>query len=131
LWSPPIILDDPARGATCRGDAALAKHKYCHEVDGLRPAVETYRGASASAASGRVWSWRVTTTIGSSSSRRYERFTDEARALERWNKLVGDRARVAPASIAACRRCPKLLEPGTKSVQAFPSMPTPSSACTC
>ena len=52
--------------------------------------------------------------------KRYERFSDDARALERWNQLIGERTKLAPASAeatAALRARP--LEPGTKSMQAF------------
>lgn len=52
--------------------------------------------------------------------KRYERFSDEARAIERWNQLIGERTKLAPASaeaMAALRARP--LEPGTRSMQAF------------
>lgn len=46
--------------------------------------------------------------------RRYERFSDDARAVERWNQLVADRAKRAPAATST-----RALEPGTRSVKAF------------
>ena len=52
--------------------------------------------------------------------KRYERFTDDARAVERWNQLVGERMKISPespAAAAALRGRP--LEPGTRSVKAF------------
>jgi hypothetical protein len=102
-------------------DAELAKHKYCHEVDGPRPEVETYPRCERV---GSEWgeSWVVARYEDDRlvELRRYERFTDEARATERWNQLVGDRAKVSPASTEASQALrSKLLEPGTKSVQAF------------
>jgi len=52
--------------------------------------------------------------------RRFERFSDDARAVERWNQLVGARAKVAPASDAAGKQlAARGLEPGTRAVQAF------------
>jgi len=52
--------------------------------------------------------------------KRYERFSDDARAVERWNQLVNDRTKLSPesaAATAALRGRP--LEPGTRSMKAF------------
>jgi hypothetical protein len=52
--------------------------------------------------------------------KRYERFSDDTRAVERWNQLVGARMKISPesaAATAALRSRP--LEPGTRSVKAF------------
>jgi hypothetical protein len=52
--------------------------------------------------------------------KRYERFSDDARAVERWNQLVADRMKLSPESpeaTAALRSRP--LEPGTRSMKAF------------
>jgi len=53
--------------------------------------------------------------------RRFERYTDDGVALERWNQLVAARAQLTPETpdaLAALReRGP--LEPGTRSVKAF------------
>lgn len=52
--------------------------------------------------------------------RRFERFSDDARAVERWNQLVGDRAKVAPPSDDASHQLGvKGLEPGTRALKAF------------
>lgn len=52
--------------------------------------------------------------------KRYERFTDENRAVERWNQLIADRAKQSPgaADVTATLKG-RLLEPGTKSMKAF------------
>ena len=58
--------------------------------------------------------------------RRYERFGDDARAVERWNELVGERMKTTPASDdALCRRSRTtgLLQTGTRSVKAFDGEP--------
>lgn len=52
--------------------------------------------------------------------KRYERFADDARAVERWNQLVGERMKITPESpeaTAALRG--RALEPGTRSMKAF------------
>jgi hypothetical protein len=52
--------------------------------------------------------------------RRFERFSDDARAVERWNQLVGERTKVAPSSDDATHQLgAKGLEPGTRAVKAF------------
>ena len=50
--------------------------------------------------------------------KRYERFADDARAVERWNQLIGDRAKVTPEDATAVMRA-RPLEPGTRSMKAF------------
>jgi hypothetical protein len=46
--------------------------------------------------------------------RRYERIADDARATERWNQLVGERAKTG-SEVAM----DKELEPGTRTMKAF------------
>ena len=103
-------------------DAQLQSYKYCHKVDGPRPAVETYPRCDRT---GMEWgeSW-VEATYDEQHKlvelRRYERINDDARATERWNKLIADRAKTGQMSDeanAALRA--KLLEPGTRSMKAF------------
>ena len=57
--------------------------------------------------------------------RRYERYGDEQRAVERWNELIAARTKQGPASQEALQQLKQsgLLEPGTKSVQAFQAEP--------
>ena len=52
--------------------------------------------------------------------KRYERFTEDGRAVERWNQLVEAREKVTPGSPEADQVLrQKLLEPGTRTVKAF------------
>jgi hypothetical protein len=53
--------------------------------------------------------------------RRWERFTDDARAVERWNELVAARSKASTPSDDALKqlRDKGLLQPGTRSVKAF------------
>ena len=53
--------------------------------------------------------------------RRWERYPDDAHAVERWNQLVAARAKITPESAEAAQaiRAKGLLEPGTRSLVAF------------
>jgi hypothetical protein len=52
--------------------------------------------------------------------KRYERFSEDARAVERWNQLIGERTKVTPMSDAAAAALKgRPLEPGTRSMKAF------------
>jgi hypothetical protein len=57
--------------------------------------------------------------------RRYERYGDDARAIERWNEMVAVRMKQAPASDQALDKIKNrgLLQPGTRSVKAFDGEP--------
>jgi hypothetical protein len=57
--------------------------------------------------------------------RRYERYGDDNRAVERWNELIAARMKQAPASEAALQRIKDrgLLQSGTRSVKAFEGQP--------
>jgi hypothetical protein len=52
--------------------------------------------------------------------RRFERFSDDARAVERWNQLVAERTKAgAPSDEAGKKLGAKGLEPGTRAFEAF------------
>jgi hypothetical protein len=52
--------------------------------------------------------------------KRYERFSDDARAIERWNQLIGERTKLQPISDEATTALnARPLEPGTRSMKAF------------
>jgi hypothetical protein len=57
--------------------------------------------------------------------RRYERYGDDNRAVERWNELVAARLKKSPVSEDALKQIKDkgLLQPGTRSVQAFQGEP--------
>lgn len=105
-----------------RALAELRAQKFCFREDGPAQRVETYQRCERAGTDwGEGW---VTATYEDgklAELRRYERYSDDARAVERWNQLVGDRMKVSPdakdASDALRRRGP--LEPGTRSVKAF------------
>jgi hypothetical protein len=104
-----------------RATAELKKHSYCHKTDGMAGKVELYPRCDRP---GAEWgeSWVSARFDGDQliELRRYERFSDDARATERWNQLVGDRNALTPATDeAAAALREKLLEPGTRTVRAF------------
>jgi hypothetical protein len=102
--------------------AELRAQKFCFKEDGPAQRVETYARCERSGTDwGEGW---VTATYEQGKLvelRRYERFSDDERAVERWNQLVGDRKKASPnatdATDALRHRGP--LEPGTRSVKAF------------
>jgi hypothetical protein len=57
--------------------------------------------------------------------RRYERYGDDNRAVERWNELVADRLKQGPVSDVALQKIKDrgLLQAGTRAVQAFNGEP--------
>lgn len=100
----------------------LAKHRYCVK-QGTPPAkLETYPRCDRP---GPEWgeSW-VTARYDRDNKlvelRRYERFSDQRRATERWQQLVTERQRLSPATDAALVDArDQFLIAGTKSVKAF------------
>jgi hypothetical protein len=102
--------------------SSLAAHKFCHKEDGgTQPNPETYpRCDRAGAEWGEAWvSARFEKDL-LIELKRYERFSDEGRAVERWNQLVGDRMKLHPdAADAQAELQARSLEPGTRSMKAW------------
>lgn len=102
--------------------SAMKAHKFCSKVDGgPQPNPDKFtRCSRAGAEWGESW---VTVRYESEAVvevKRYERFSDDNRAIERWNQLVGDRMKLHPnATDAAVELEAKGLEPGTRSVKAW------------
>ena len=102
--------------------SALKAHKFCHKEDGgPQPNPETYPRCERTGAEwGESW---VSARFANElliELKRYERFSDDNRAVERWNQLVGDRLKLhpdAPDAIAELQA--KGLEPGTRSMKAW------------
>ena len=100
---------------------ALEHHRYCRKQDGPPQKTETFVRCDRP---GLEWgeSWVVARYEGDTlvELKRYERFSDDGRAVERWNQLVEARAKVTPGSPDADHALrDKLLEPGTRTVKAF------------
>ncbi len=102
--------------------AVLKSHKFCHTEDGgPKPNPETYpRCERPGAEWGESWVIARFDQDRLIELKRYERFSDENRAVERWNQLVGDRIKLHPdAPDAVVELQAKSLEPGTKSMKAW------------
>ena len=104
---------------------ALQDHQYCHKVDPPQK-TETFPRCNRV---GTEWgeSW-VTASFENDHTvelRRWERFTEDSHAVERWNQLVVDRNKDTPESDAALQilRAQGLLQPGTRAVKAFQVAP--------
>ena len=98
-----------------------AKHRYCAKPASRPPptGTDTYPRCDRPGAEwGESW---ITATYEDGklvALKRYERFSDDARAVERWNQLIADRAKVSPEDATAVMRA-RPLEPGTRSMKAF------------
>lgn len=100
-----------------------SKHQYCAKP-AFRPApdaTDVYRRCERTGAEwGESWIKAQYEEGKLVELKRYERFTDDARAVERWNQLIGDRQKVTPESAeAAAMMRGRALEPGTRSMKAF------------
>jgi hypothetical protein len=99
----------------------LRTHKYCARTEQRPAKTEVYpRCDRAGSEWGESW---VTATYDEDrlvELKRYERFTDDGRAIERWNQLIGERAKLTPESAEATAALRKhALEPGTRTVKVF------------
>lgn len=101
----------------------LRAAKFCFTPDGPAQKVETFKRCDTPG-SDHHESWVVARydQLQLVELRRYERFNDDTRALERFNQLVAARAELSPeagdAGKAALRK-DGALEPGTKMMKAF------------
>ena len=105
----------------------LRSQQFCFSPDGPARQVETYpRCERAGTEWGEAW---VTARYDAGllvELKRYERYPDDDRAVERWNQLVEDRMKASPDAPdgGAELRARGPLEPGTRSVKAFKVSPT-------
>jgi len=101
----------------------LKAHKFCHKEDGgPQPNPDTYPRCSRPGAEwGESWVSARFEQNMLVELKRYERFSDDARAVERWNQLVGDRIKLHPDARDAQGELQALgaLEPGTRSMKAW------------
>ncbi|MGE3457601.1 MAG: hypothetical protein AB7O24_20975 [Kofleriaceae bacterium] len=104
-----------------QAESALRANQYCRE-----PApptkLESYPRCERT---GSEWSdsWVTARYEGDQlvEVRRWERFPDDSRAVERWNQLIADRMKLdpdAPDAVSELRRAGP-LQAGTRSVKAF------------
>lgn len=111
-------------------EKALRDHQFCLEtststVKHTQQKQVYPRCARAAAEHGDAWVVALYDGDRLIELRRYERYPDDNRAVERWNELIAARVKKAPASEDALRQIKDkgLLQPGTRSVQAFHGEP--------
>jgi hypothetical protein len=103
-------------------ESALHAHQFCHKQGELPQKQEVYPRCDRTASElGDAW---VTAEFDGDrlvELRRWERYGDDARAVERWNELVSARMKSSTASDEALQalRDKGLMEPGTRTVKAF------------
>ncbi len=105
---------------------ALHDHQYCHKVDPPQK-IETYpRCNRVGSEWGESWVTAAFENDKVVEIRRWERFTEDSHAVERWNQLVLERNKIVPESEGALAvlRTQGLLQPGTRAVKAFQIDPT-------
>ena len=116
----PITLKVGIDRTTARKQ--LHDHKFCHKEDGgQQPNPERFpRCSRAGSEWGESWVSVRYENEKVVELKRYETFSDDARAVERWNQLVADRTKLHPdAADATGELQSRTLEPGTRSVKAW------------
>jgi hypothetical protein len=103
-----------------------AKHRYCAKTGELPQNTEIYKRCERVGAEwGESWISARYEAGKLVELKRYERFSEDAKAVERWNQLIGDRAKLnPPTDEAAAALKGRPLEPGTRSFKAFRVDPT-------
>jgi hypothetical protein len=111
-------------------EQALREHQFCLETSSSTvkhtQQKQLYpRCKRAAAEHGEAWVVALYDGDRLVELRRYERYGDDNRAVERWNQLIEARTKKAPASPEALQQIKDkgLLQPGTRSVQAFVGEP--------
>ncbi len=101
--------------------ARVKAHKYCPKEGERAAKTEVYpRCTRPGAEWGESWIAARFEDGKLVELKRYERFADDNRAIERWNQLIGERAKLTPESAEAKTSLrTRELEPGTRSVKAF------------
>src|SRR5687768_8942955 len=104
-------------------EAALKRHQFCLEtststVKHTQQKQLYPRCARAAAEHGDAWVIALYDGDKLIELRRYERYGDDNRAVERWNEMIAARTKKGPASQEALQKIKDrgLLQPGTRSV---------------
>lgn len=103
-------------------ESDLHAHQYCRESNDPPQRQEVYPRCDRPGTEwGDSWVAAVFEHDQLVELRRWERYSDDAHAVERWNQLVGDRSKITPPSEAAAQALRErgLLQPGTRTVRAF------------
>jgi hypothetical protein len=109
-----------------QAERALREHQFCLETSSAvvkhQQRVQRYPRCKRTAAE-HGDAWVIARYDGDRlvELRRYERYGDDDRAIERWNELIAERLKTSPVSEAALQQINDkgLLQAGTRSVKAF------------
>ena len=107
-------------------EQALHAHQFCREPGQLDTNRELFPRCDRTATEvSDAWVTAIFEGDKLVELRRFERFSDDARAVERWNELIAARAKTSTPSDEALQqiRDKGLLEAGTRSVKAFRAEP--------
>ena len=100
----------------------LRAHQFCRESGQVDTAKEVFPRCDRTASEVSE-AWVSATFEGDKlvELRRWERFSDDGRAVERWNELIAARGKTSPASDDALKliKDKGLLPSGTRTVKAF------------
>lgn len=116
----PLTVSLGQPRATAETD--LHAHQYCRKTTDPPQRQEVYPRCDRP---GTEWgdSWVAAIYEGDKliELRRWERYADDAHAIERWNQLVGERSKLTAPSEDAARalRDRGMLQAGTRTVRAF------------
>lgn len=103
-------------------EQALHAHQFCREPGQVDSNQELFPRCERTASEvSDAWVTAIFDGDKLVELRRWERFSDDARAVERWNELIAARAKTSTPSDDALQqiRDKGLLQPGTRSVKAF------------
>lgn len=101
-------------------EKAIRSHQFCRQSHDPPQREELYPRCDRTGTEwGDAWVRAIYEGDTLVELRRYERYTDDTVAVQRWNQLVGDRARLHPGAEVDLAKEGKLLEPGTRTVRAF------------
>jgi hypothetical protein len=103
-------------------EADLQNHQYCRSSQEAQDREEIYpRCDRPGTEYGDSWVDAVYEKDRLVELRRWERYSDDAHAIERWNQLVADRSKLTPPSEEAAQALRErgLLQAGTRTVRAF------------
>lgn len=103
-------------------EQALHAHEFCREPGQVDASQELFPRCERTASEvSEAWVTAIFEGDKLVELRRWERFADDARAVERWNELVAARGKTSTPSDDALQqiRDKGLLQAGTRSVKAF------------
>jgi hypothetical protein len=103
-------------------ESELHAHQFCRESGQVDTPKEVFPRCDRTASEvSEAWVTAIFDGDKLVELRRWERFPDDARAVERWNELVAARAKVSAPSDVPQLKDKGLVQSGTRAVKAFTS----------